>query len=78
MPIARRNRETALPDAWWRTRIWRTQGRTQRQLQAWPVHRQGNRLAQVGEAAHMRREGADQRDCSSHGAGTARRLSLRS
>jgi hypothetical protein len=39
MPVARSDREEALPDAWWRTRIWRTQGATQRQLQAWPVHR---------------------------------------
>jgi hypothetical protein len=39
MPAARRDRENALPDAWWRTRIWRTQGATQRQLQARPVHR---------------------------------------
>src|SRR6266404_1397797 len=26
MPVTRRDREKALPDAWWRTRIWRTQG----------------------------------------------------
>jgi hypothetical protein len=29
MPVACRDREKALPDAWWRTRIWRTQGATQ-------------------------------------------------
>src|SRR2546430_8834778 len=39
MPVARCDRKTALPDAWWRTRIWRTQGPAQRQLQAWPLHR---------------------------------------
>jgi hypothetical protein len=26
MPLARRDRKTALPDAWWRTRVWRTGG----------------------------------------------------
>jgi hypothetical protein len=24
MPVTRRDREKALPDAWWRTRTWRT------------------------------------------------------
>jgi hypothetical protein len=59
LPVARRDRKTALPDARWRTRIWRTQGPAQRQLQAWPVHRRGDRLSQVAEAANTRREGAD-------------------
>jgi hypothetical protein len=36
MPVTRGDRETALPDAWWRTRFWRTYGPAQRQLQAWP------------------------------------------
>ena len=26
MPVARRDRKKALPDAWWRTRVRRTQG----------------------------------------------------
>jgi hypothetical protein len=26
MPVVRRDRENTLPDAWGRTRIWRTQG----------------------------------------------------
>src|SRR5207244_4939188 len=59
MPVARRDREKALPDAWWRSRIWRTQGATQRQLQAWPVHRRGDRLSEVGEAVHTQRESTD-------------------
>jgi hypothetical protein len=46
--VARRDREKALPDAWWRTRIWRTQGAAQRQ-QAWLVHRtSGCRTAHWG------------------------------
>jgi hypothetical protein len=28
MPLARRDRKTALPDAWWRTRVWRTKADT--------------------------------------------------
>jgi hypothetical protein len=59
MPVTRRDRETALPDARWRPRIWRPQGITQRQLQAWPVHRRGARLSPLAEAVHTRREGAD-------------------
>jgi hypothetical protein len=58
--VARRDRETALPDAWWDTRIWRPQGPAQRQLQAWPIHAEANRLSEMAEAAHTRREGTDQ------------------
>jgi hypothetical protein len=60
MPVARRGGKTALPDAWRRSRIWRTQGAAQRQLQAWPLHRRGDRRSEMAEAAHTRREGADQ------------------
>jgi hypothetical protein len=64
VPVTRGDRETPLPDAWWRTRVWRTQGAAQRQLQAWPVHRRGDRLSDVDKAANPRREGADQETAS--------------
>jgi hypothetical protein len=32
MPVTPRDRETALPDAWWRSRIWRPQRTAQWQL----------------------------------------------
>jgi hypothetical protein len=59
MPVAGRDRENALPDAWWRSRIGRTQGAAQWQLQAWSVQRRGDRISEVGGAIHTRREGAD-------------------
>src|SRR5262245_53836027 len=34
MPFARHDREKALPDAWWRNRIWRTQGGSEKRLVA--------------------------------------------
>jgi hypothetical protein len=39
MPVAGRDRAKALPNAWWRSRIWRTQRAAQWQLQAWSVQR---------------------------------------
>jgi putative ABC transport system substrate-binding protein len=39
-------------------------GPTQRQLQAWPVHRRGDRLSQVAQAVTTRRESADQATAS--------------
>jgi hypothetical protein len=59
LPVAHRHRETALPDAWWRAGIWRTQGLAQRQLQAWPLHRRGDCLPHVAEGANSRGQGAD-------------------
>ena len=59
MPVARRSREKALPDAWWRAGLWRAQGATQRQLQAWRVHRRGDRLAEMAETVHTPREDSD-------------------
>ena len=37
----------------------RTQGRAQRQLQAWPLHRRDDRHLSVAEASNPRSEGAD-------------------
>src|SRR5262249_7705920 len=37
----------------------RPRGVTQRQLQAWPVHRRGDLLSEMAEAVHTRREGAE-------------------
>jgi hypothetical protein len=60
MPVARRDREKALPDARWRTGIRRTQGGAQRQLQAWPLHRRENGDSSVAEGEDPRSEGVDQ------------------
>jgi len=59
MRVAGRDRAKALPNAWWRSRIWRTQRAAQWQLQAWSVQRGGDRISEVGEAVHTRRAGAD-------------------
>jgi hypothetical protein len=48
MPIARRVRETALPDAWWRSRIWRTQGAAQRTSGGSHVRTDGVAMVQRG------------------------------
>ena len=60
MPVACRDREKALPDARWRAGIRGTQGGAQRQLQAWPLHRRGDRLSSVAERDNSRGEGVDQ------------------
>ena len=59
MRVAGRDRAKALPNAWWRSRIWRTQRAAQWQLQAWSLHRRGDRLSQVAEASNTRGEGVD-------------------
>jgi hypothetical protein len=48
MPVACRDREKALPDARWRAGLRRAQGGTQRQLQAWSLHRRGQMLLRRG------------------------------
>jgi formylglycine-generating enzyme required for sulfatase activity len=60
MPVTCRSWEKALSDARWRAGIRRTQGRAQRQLQAWPLHRRDNGDSSVGEGDDPRSEGADQ------------------
>ena len=49
MPVACRDRKKALPNARWRAGIRGPKGGTQRQLQARPLHRRGDRLPCVAE-----------------------------
>src|SRR5687767_6981284 len=60
MPVAFGGQKKEMSYAWWRAGVRRTQGRAQRQLQAWPLHRRDDRLSAVAEASNSRGEGADQ------------------
>jgi hypothetical protein len=59
VPIPGHDRQKPLPDARGRAWLWWTEWGAQRQLQAWPLHRRGDRHPQVAEASNTCGNGVD-------------------
>ena len=64
VPVACRDREKALPDAWRCAGFRWTERAAQRQLQARPLYRRGDRLSQMAKASNTRGKGVDQEAAS--------------